>query len=80
MDSPLNNPQKRKNTHLVDIAAVRTKQSKCVPPGHESLLNVAQLQSVQLQHEFFLALLLVLVPGNILRRQHEPVQPRTSCK
>jgi hypothetical protein len=60
---------------LVDVPAVRIEQSEHVPPGHEPLLDIPQLEPVQRQHVLLLALLLVLEPGDVLRGEDEPVVP-----
>lgn len=46
--------------------------------GHEALFDVPEFQSVQRQHVFFVALLLIFVPAETLRGQHKPVVSRTA--
>lgn len=40
---------------------------------HESLFDVAELETVKRQHVLFVTLLFVFVPGNTFGGQHEPV-------
>lgn len=46
--------------------------------GHESLLDIAEFDPVQVQHVLLVLLLLVLVPGQILGREDEPIVPGAS--
>lgn len=67
-------------TYLVYVPAFRVEECEHVSPRHEALFEVAQLESVEWQHVLLLTLLLVLVPGDALRRQHEPVVAGASLK
>lgn len=59
--------------YLVYIPAFRVEECEHMPPRHEALFEVAQLEPVEWQHVLLLALLLVFVPGDALRCEHEPV-------